>query len=76
VRTQGERPLNRRNTFFTDSYAEFDAGASYTKDRYHLSVVGRNLGDDRHYVTESELGDSMFYVAAPLRVTAEVSVSY
>jgi outer membrane receptor protein involved in Fe transport len=76
VRYQGERPLTRRNTFFTDAYTEFDAGASYAIERFRLSVVGRNLGDDRHYTSESELGDSQFYVAPPRRVSAEVSISY
>ncbi len=75
VRYQGKRPLTRRNTFWADPFTELDAGASYTFQRYHLSVVGRNLGDDRHYTTESEQGDSQFYVAPPRRVSAEVSVS-
>jgi hypothetical protein len=35
-------------------------------------VVGRNLGDDRHVVTESEIGDAQFYPAAPRRFTAEI----
>ena len=75
VRTQGRRPLTRRNTFWADAFTEFDAGASYTFERYHVSIVGRNLGDDRHYTTESELGDSQFYVAPPRRVSAELSMS-
>ncbi len=76
VRAQGRRPLTRRNTFWARSYSEFDAGGSYAIQRYRLSVSGRNLGDDRHYVTESEIGDSQFYVAPPRRVTAELSFSY
>ncbi len=76
LRAQGRRPLTRRNTFWADRYSEVDAGGSYRFNRYRVSVTGRNLGDDRHYVTESEQGDSQFYVAPPRRVTAELSFSY
>jgi len=76
VRVQGRRPLTRDNQHFLESYTEQDAGASFTKGRYRLSVIGRNLSDDRHYIAESELGDSQFYVAPPRRVTAEVSLAY
>ncbi|HEY6866572.1 MAG TPA: TonB-dependent receptor [Candidatus Eisenbacteria bacterium] len=71
VRYQGERPLNRRNTTFTDAFAEWDLGASFERGPLRVSVVGRNLGDDRHIVSESDIGDSQFYVAAPRRVAAE-----
>lgn len=76
VRTQGRRPLTRRNTFWADAFSEYDAGGSYSHERYRVSVTGRNLGDDRHYTTESEIGDSEFYVAPPKRVSAELSVSF
>jgi outer membrane receptor protein involved in Fe transport len=76
VRYQGKRPLTRRNTFWDEPFTEYDAGASYTYERFHVSIVGRNLGDDRHYTTESEIGDSMFYVSPPRRVNAEVSFAY
>jgi outer membrane receptor protein involved in Fe transport len=76
VRGQGRRPLTRRNTFWADGYAEYDAGLSYAVSRYRVSVIGRNLGDDRHYVTESEIGDSQFYVAPQRRVSAEFGISY
>jgi outer membrane receptor protein involved in Fe transport len=75
-RWQGERPFNRRNTAFAEAYTEWDAGASYDHDRWRLSVVGRNLGDDRHVVTESEIGDSQFYVAPPRRFTAELGIRF
>jgi iron complex outermembrane receptor protein len=75
-RHQGERALNRRNTFFTDPFDEWDAGLTYEMPRGRVSVVGRNLGDSRHYVTESEVGDSQFYVAPSRRYTAEVTVSF
>ena len=76
MRYQGERPFNRRNTFFADPYTEWDAGASWNRAKWRVSVVGRNLSDDRHVVTESEIGDSQFYVAPPARVTAEVAYRF
>ncbi len=73
VRHQGQRPLNRRNRFFTEGFYETDAGVSWDFGRVRISVVGRNLGDSRHYTTESEIGDSQFYVAPPRRFFAELS---
>ena len=76
ARYQGERPFNRRNTFFADAYTEWDAGVSYERDTWRFAMVGRNLGDDRHVVTESEIGDAQFYVAPPRRVLAEVGYRF
>jgi outer membrane receptor protein involved in Fe transport len=76
LRYQGERPFNRRNTFFADAYTEYDAGVSYDHTRWRFAVVGRNLGDDRHVVTESEIGDSQFYVAPPRRFSAELGYRF
>ena len=76
MRYQGERPLNRRNTFFTDAYSEWDVGVSWDRKPWLVKVVGRNLGDDRHLTAESEIGDSQFYVAPPRRVLLEVSYHF
>jgi outer membrane receptor protein involved in Fe transport len=76
ARYQGRRPFNRRNTFFADAYTEWDAGLSYDLDRWSLVVVGRNLGDNRHVVTESEIGDAQFYVAPPRRFSAELGYHF
>jgi outer membrane receptor protein involved in Fe transport len=76
MRYQGERPLNRRNTFFTEAYSEWDAGVSWDQKPWFVRVVGRNLGDDRHLTAESEIGDSQFYVAPPRRVLLEVSYHF
>ncbi|MEO8191618.1 MAG: TonB-dependent receptor, partial [Acidobacteriota bacterium] len=73
VRHQGQRPLNRRNTFVTDGFYETDAGVSWEFSRARISVVGRNLGNSRHYTSESEIGDSQFYVAPPRRFFAELT---
>ena len=76
VRHQNRRPLNRRNTFFTGAFYEWDAGASWECAWGRVSLVGRNLGDSRHYTSESEIGDSQFYVAPPRRFSAEVAFKF
>lgn len=76
VRHQGIRALNRRNRFFDEPFSEVDAGVSYDAKRFRVNVTGRNLGDDRHYVGESEIGDSQFYVAPPRRITAELTLPF
>ncbi len=76
VRHQGIRPLTRRNTFYTDAFYEWDAGASWEFKWGRVSLVGRNLGDDRHYTSDSEIGDSQFYVAPPKRVLGEVTFRF
>ncbi|HMA28264.1 MAG TPA: TonB-dependent receptor [Thermoanaerobaculia bacterium] len=76
VRHQGVRPLTRRNTFYTDSFYEWDAGASWEFPWGRVSLVGRNLGDDRHYVSDSEIGDGQLYVAPPRRFFGEVTLRF
>ncbi len=73
VRHQSQRPLNRRNTFFTEPFYDTDAGVSWDFPFGRIAVVGRNLGDSRHYVADSEIGDSQFYVAPPRRFSAELT---
>ena len=58
------------------SFFEWDAGLSYSLKNVSLSVVGRNLGDSRHYVAESEIGDAQLYVAPPRRFFAEVGFRF
>jgi outer membrane receptor protein involved in Fe transport len=76
MRFEGERFLNRRNTFTTDSFTEWDAGINYTFDAFRVQLTGHNLGDSRHFVTESEIGDSQFYVAAPRRFSVDASYTF
>ncbi len=76
IRHQNQRPLNRRNRFYTPGFEEWDAGVSCEFDWGRVTVVGRNLGDSRHYVNESEIGDSQFHVAPPRRVTADVTFRF
>jgi outer membrane receptor protein involved in Fe transport len=76
VRHQGVRPLDPENTVSVPSFYEWDAGVSWENDLLRISLTGRNLGDNRRYVTESEIGDSQYYVATPRRVVGEVTVRF
>ena len=76
VRHQGERALSESNAAFSPPFSEWDAGLTYEVTRLRVSLVGRNLGDDRHYVAVSELGESQLYVAPKRRFTAEVTLPF
>lgn len=76
LRHQNQRPLNRRNRFYTPSFYSLDAGVSFGFQNFLLSVNGRNLTDSRPYTTESEIGDSQFYVAPPRGVSAELTFRF
>ncbi len=75
VRHQGERPLSRRNTSWTPGFEEYDAGVTLELMAASASFTARNLGDSRHDVSESDIGDSQFYVAPPRRYTFQISIS-
>jgi iron complex outermembrane receptor protein len=76
ARHQGARPLTRRNSFWTAGFEEVDAGLTFKAERATVSLAGRNLGDSRHYVSESDIGDSQFYVAPPKRFSGQVAFSF
>jgi iron complex outermembrane receptor protein len=77
VRHQSRRPFDKINEAYMDPFYEWDAGASFDFGRhYRVSVVGRNLGNSRHYVAESEIGDAQLYVASPRRFFAELAVRF
>ena len=77
VRHQNHRPFDKINEAYMASFYEWDAGASWSFGaRARLSIVGRNLGDSRHYVAESEIGDAQLYVAPPRRVMGELTLSF
>jgi outer membrane receptor protein involved in Fe transport len=61
VKYVGDRYLNKRNTALASGFATLDIGAGYRFDRYELRLDGRNLGDARDAVSESELGDAQYY---------------
>jgi len=77
VRHQNHRPFDKINEAYMPSFFEWDAGLSWAFSPHaRISVIGRNLGNNRHYVAESEIGDAQLYVAPPRRFTGELSVSF
>ncbi|MEZ5285907.1 MAG: TonB-dependent receptor [Vicinamibacterales bacterium] len=57
----GDRYMDKRNRALADGFATVDAGVGYRFDRYELRLDGRNLGDARDVVSESEVGDAQYY---------------
>jgi iron complex outermembrane receptor protein len=57
----GERWLNKRNTALAPAYTTVDATLGYRFTRCELRLSGRNLGDRRDPVAESELGEAQYY---------------
>ncbi len=70
----GTRWLNKRNTALASAYTTWSAGLGYRMARGELRLDGRNLGNRRDPVAESELGDAQYYLL-PARVV-EVSYRY
>ena len=58
----GRRFLDLANTAPAGSYVTFDATAGYRFGRYDLLFSGTNISDQRPPVTESEFGDSSYYL--------------
>ena len=61
VNYTGDRYLNKRNTALAPSFSTVDASAGYRTGRVEFRVDGRNLGDRRDAVAESEFGDAQYY---------------
>ncbi|MFI5180755.1 MAG: TonB-dependent receptor [Thermoanaerobaculia bacterium] len=76
VRHQNQRPFDKINIAYMPAFFEWDAGLSWGLGNARLSVVGRNLGNDRHFVAESEIGDAQLYVAPPRRFLAELAFRF
>jgi outer membrane receptor protein involved in Fe transport len=76
IRHQNHRPFDKINIAYMPAFYEYDAGISYDFGVARLSVVGRNLGDSRHFVAESEIGDAQSYVAPPRRFLAELGFRF
>jgi len=61
VKYTGDRYLNKRNTALADPFTTVDIGVGYRYARWEIRLDGRNLGDRRDAVSESELGDAQYY---------------
>ncbi len=72
----GDRYLNKRNTALVPGFSTIDAGVGYRTDRLELRLDGRNLGDRRDAVSESEFGDAQYYRMTARSIRAGVVVRY
>lgn len=57
----GNRFLNKRNTALAAAYDTVDASLGYRFTRCEVRLIGRNLGNRRDPVAESELGEGQYY---------------
>jgi iron complex outermembrane receptor protein len=57
----GDRFLNKRNTALAGGYNVVDASFGYRFPRCEIRLSGRNLGDRRDPIAESELGEGQYY---------------
>ena len=57
----GDRYLNKRNTALATPFTTLDASLGYRLERLELRLDGRNLGDRRDPISESEFGDAQYY---------------
>jgi iron complex outermembrane receptor protein len=68
VKYTGDRYLNKRNTALASPFTTMDIGVGYRLERWELRLDGRNLGDARDPISESELGDAQYYRLPARRV--------
>ena len=76
VNYTGDRYLNKRNSALAPGFSTVDAGVGYRTGRVEFRVDGRNLGDRRDAVSESEFGDAQYYRMPAQSVRAAVVVKY
>ncbi len=76
VKYTGDRYMDKRNRALADPFTTVDIGAGYRFDRYELRLDGRNLGDRRDVVSESELGDAQYYRMTARRVDLSLAVRF
>lgn len=76
VNYSGDRYLNKRNTALAPAFSTFDAGVGYRSKGWEFRVDGRNLGDRRDAVSESEFGDAQYYRMPARTVQAGIVVKY
>jgi hypothetical protein len=72
----GDRYLNMRNTALAPGFSTFDAGVGYRTRRAEFRIDGRNLGNRRDPVSESEFGDAQYYRMPARTIRAGVVLKY
>lgn len=76
VNYSGDRYLNKRNSALAPAFTTIDAGVGYRIHDTELRIDGRNLGNRRDAVSESEFGDAQYYRMTARTVRAGVVVRY
>jgi iron complex outermembrane receptor protein len=76
VKTTGDRYLNKRNTALASAFTTLDVGLGYRLRRWEMRIDARNLTDRRDPVSESELGESQYYLLPSRRVDATIALRY
>jgi len=76
VKYVGDRYLDKRNNALAAAFTTVDGGAGYRRGRWELRLDGRNLGDRRDPVSESELGDAHYYRKTSRQVDLTFAVTY
>ena len=76
VKYVGDRFLNKRNTALAAGFATLDMGLGYRRGRYEVRLDGRNVGDQRDPISESELGDAQYYRMTARRVDLTFGVRF
>lgn len=76
VNYTGDRYLNKRNTALAPAFTTIDAGVGIRVNDFELRLDGRNLGDRRDAVSESEFGDAQYYRMTARSVVARVVMRY
>jgi outer membrane receptor protein involved in Fe transport len=76
VKYAGDRYLNKRNTALAPPFTTVDIGVGYRFDRWEMRIDGRNLGDRRDPISESELGDAQYYRMPARRIDFSVGVRF
>jgi len=68
--------LDKRNRALASPFTTVDIGVGYRVDRWELRLDGRNLGDARDPISESELGDAQYYRLPARRFDFTVGVRF
>lgn len=76
VNYSGDRYLNKRNTALAPAFTTIDGGIGYRTAAWEFRVDGRNLGDRRDAISESEFGDAQYYRMPARTIQAGVVVKY
>jgi len=72
----GDRFLNKRNTAPAKGFSTYDAGVGFRMGRWEARLDGKNLGNARDAVSESEIGDAQYYLMPATHVQAGITIKW